>query len=174
MELIKAARKDFDEISRFYRSTILNTAKMNVHAKWIYGKHPTDEMIMQYINQGAMYFCKINGAIASAVAVTLHQGEDYHDTYWSVSANDDEISVVHILCVDPNFQRQGIAKETMRLVFELSRNYGKTAVRLDALACNKPAHKLYESLGFKKKGVRRWFAENVGWTDFFLYELVLQ
>ena len=62
----------------------------------------------------------------------------------------------------------------MRLVFELSRNYGKTAVRLDVLAFNKPAHKLYESLGFKKKSVRWWFAENVGWTDFFLYELVLQ
>lgn len=174
MELIKATRKDFDEISRFYRSAIMNTKKMSIYAKWVYGKHPTDEMIIRYINEGAMYFCEKGGAIVSAVAVTPHQSEDYHDTLWSVSADDDDVSVVHILCVDPKIQRNGIAREVMRLVIELSRKNGKKAVRLDALACNIPAQKLYESLGFKKKSVRRWFADNVGWTDFFLYELVLQ
>ena len=49
----------------------------------------------------------------------------------------------------------------------------KKAVRLDALSCNKPAHKLYESLGFINRGTERWYAENVGWMEFFLFEFVL-
>ena len=49
----------------------------------------------------------------------------------------------------------------------------KKALRLDALACNTPAQQLYESLGFQKRGIAHWFADNVGWTDFYLYELLL-
>lgn len=173
MELIKATIKDFKELTRFYRDVTMHTMNMDVYAKWIYGQHPTDDMILGYIRLGAMYFCEKEGSIIAAVAVTPCQGEDYHDTLWSLSLKDDETSVVHILCVDPKLQKQGIAREIMGLVIELSRSIGKKAVRLDALACNTPAHRLYESLGFQKMSIRRWYAENVGWTDFFLYELVL-
>ena len=53
---------------------------------------------------------------------------------------------------------------------------GLKAVRLDALACNTPAHRLYESLGFQKRDVRHWYAEKMprsiwskyadNWQDF--------
>lgn len=119
-----------------------------------------------------MYCCEKDGSIISAVAVT-QQGEDYHGAAWSCTLGDDEVSVVHLLCVAPEAQRQGIARETMEQVIELSREMNKKAVRLDALACNTPAHRLYKSLGFRQRDQRRWFADNVGWTDFFLYELIL-
>lgn len=173
MELIKAEEKDLPELARFYRNVIQNTKNMDIYAKWIYGKHPTDEMLLGYIREGAMYYCEKDGAVVCALAVTPYQSEDYHDTEWSVKAADNEVSVVHILCVDPMQQNKGIARETMGLVIELSRTDGKKAVRLDALSCNTPAQRLYESLGFVKKGQQRWYADNVGWTDFYLYEYVL-
>ena len=63
--------------------------------------------------------------------------------------------------------------EFERDVIALAKGMGKKAVRLDALACNAPAHRLYESLGFKKRGVCRWYAENTGWFDFYLFECLL-
>lgn len=173
MNLIKATVNDFDRLTQFYRDAILNTEKMNIYAKWIYGKHPTDEMILQYIEEGAMYFCEKDGFIVSAVAVTPCQSDDYHNIDWKIHLSDDEAAVVHILCVNPKLQKQGVAKKTMQLVIELSRNANKKAVRLDALSCNSPAHRLYEGLGFEKRGQRRWFTENAGRTDFFLYEFIL-
>lgn len=173
MNLIKAACADFERLAEFYSNAIKNTKNMDIYAKWIYGKHPTDEMIMGYIKEGALYFCERDGSVISAAAVTPYQSEDYHNTAWSVDLTDDEAAVVHILCVDPKLQKQGVARETMGLVIELSRSLGKKAVRLDALSCNIPAQHLYESLGFIKKGQERWYADNVGWTDFFLYEFVL-
>ena len=119
-----------------------------------------------------MYYCEKDGSILSAVAVT-QQGEEYHGAEWSASLEDDEVSVVHLLCVAPEWQGKGIARDTMGRIIELSREMGKRAVRLDALACNTPAHRLYESLGFQKRDQRRWYADNVGWTDFFLYEFIL-
>lgn len=173
MELIKAAESDFERLTEFYRYVIDNTADIPKYTKWVYGKHPTDEMILMYIREGAMYYCEKGGAIISAVAATPNQSEDYFDIDRELQLADDEVSVVHILCVDPKLHRQGVARETMRLVVELSRGMGKKAVRLDALACNTPAHHLYESLGFEKMGQRRWYADNVGWADFYLYEYIL-
>lgn len=173
MELIRAAINDFDRLTDFYRDVILHTENMDIYAKWVYGQHPTDKMIRKYIREGAMYFCEKDGSIISAVAVTAYQGEDYHDIDWALHLSDDEAAVVHILCVGPKLQKQGIAKETMRLIIELSRRMSKKAVRLDALSCNTPAHRLYEELGFCRKGQKRWYADNVGWIDFYLYELVL-
>lgn len=171
MKLVKAAEQDFERITQFYRNVIAHTEHMAKYARWVYGQHPTDEMIQGYIRSGAMYYCEKDGAILSAVAVT-QQGEDYHGAAWSCALGDDAVSVVHLLCVAPEYQKQGLARKTMELVTELSREMNKKAVRLDALACNTPAQRLYESLGFQKRDQRRWYADNVGWTDFFLYELV--
>lgn len=173
MNTIKASINDFDRLTQFYRDAILNTENMEIYAKWIYGKHPTDEMILRYIEEGAMYYCEKDGSIASAAAVTLYQSDDYHKIDWKIQISDDEAAVVHILCVNPKLQKQGIAKKTMQLIIELCRTENKKAVRLDALSCNSPAHRLYESLGFEKRGQQRWFTENVGWTDFYLYEFIL-
>ena len=170
MKLVKATEQDFQRITQFYRDVIAHTEHMGLYARWVYGQHPTDEMIQQYIQTGAMYYCEKDGAILSSVAVT-QQGEGYHGAVWAFPLGDDEVSVVHLLCVAPQLQKQGVARETMGLVIELSREMNKKAVRLDALACNIPAHRLYESLGFQKRDQRRWYADNVGWTDFCLYEL---
>lgn len=173
MNLTIATMSDFMRLSQFYRNVIAYTEDMDIYARWVYGQHPTDEMILSYIQKGAMYYCEKEGAILSALALTP-QAEDYHDAAWSISPEDDEVSVVHLLCVAPEWQGQGVARETMRKIMEQNRETGKKAVRLDALACNTPAHQLYESLGFQKRDQRRWYADNVGWTDFFLYELVLR
>ena len=172
MKLVKATEPDFQRITQFYREAIAHTEHMDTYARWVYGQHPTDAMIRRYLQADAMYCCEKDGSIISAAAVT-QQGEDYHDAAWAFPLRDDEVSVVHLLCVMPEWQGKGVARETMGLVAELSREAGKKAVRLDALACNTPAHRLYESLGFQKRDQRRWYADNVGWTDFFLYELVL-
>ena len=75
--------------------------------------------------------------------------------------------------MNPHFQGLGYAKEIMKDVMELAKGRGLKAVRLDALACNIPAHRLYMSLGFKKMDERRWYADNTGWIDFYLFEYLL-
>ncbi len=53
----------------------------------------------------------------------------------------------------------------------LATSAGKKSIRLDALASNTPAHRLYERLGFEYRGKQHLYAENTGWTDFFFFEL---
>ena len=44
---------NFDEIKKKYIEVSESTPEMSTYARWIYGKHPTDEMIRDYINNGA-------------------------------------------------------------------------------------------------------------------------
>ena len=165
-----------DELARilnFYRFVIDETEGMSVFARWIYGKHPTEEQIRDYIKQGNMYYSEEGSHIVAAVAVTPYQTDEYHDINWQIALKDDEVAVVHLLGVNPHFQKGGTAKAMVREIVNLAKNEGKKAVRLDALECNIPAHRLYESLGFQKRDVRNWYASNTGWINFYLFEYLL-
>ena len=145
---------DLSRILCFYQLVIRETSDMPRYGRWIYGLHPTEEMVEDYVRQGVMYRLEDGQDIAAVVAVTPYQGEDYHGIDWQDELADDEVAVVHLLAVNPHFQKRGYARTAMKEVIELVRESVK-AVRLDALECNAPAHRLYESLGFKKRDVRR-------------------
>lgn len=174
MELIRCRSSQFEEITDFYKYVIDSTPNMERYGRWVYGKHPTAEMILSYINGGYMYYVEDKRKMIAAVALTPFQNSDYREVEWSVDLDDDEVFVVHILCVDPKHQGTGISKRIMDLVVELARNMDMKAIRLDALCCNEPAIKLYEKYGFTKMGTKNWYADNTGWIDFFLYEYVLR
>lgn len=174
MRLIKCKTDDFARITEFYKYAIDNSPTMETYGRWIYGQHPTDEMIKSYIDGGYMYYAQKDQTIIAAIALTPFQTEDYHSVNWSVSLNDNEVLVVHILCVNPSCQKQGIAKQIMEEVISLAKSIGMRAIRLDALCCNEPAHKLYENCGFTKRGIQNWYADNTGWIDFYLYEFILE
>lgn len=165
-----------DEAGRFtafYRHVTEDTPHMAEYCRWIYGLHPADDIIEDYIGQGSLYCAEENGSVVAAAAMTPYQEEDYHPVAWGVDARDDEVSVIHILCVDPSRQGHGLAKEMMRELIAVARAQGKKAVRLDALEGNAPAHLLYNSLGFVRRGRETWYACNLGMADFVLYETIL-
>ena len=146
---------DLSRILCFYQLVIRETSDMPRYGRWIYGLHPTEEMVEDYVRQGGMDRLEDGQDIAAVVAVTPYQGEDYHGIDWQDELADDEVAVVHLLAVNPHFQKRGYARTAMKEVIELVREKSVKAVRLDALECNAPAHRLYESLGFKKRDVRR-------------------
>ena len=171
MQLVLA--DDFALIREKYIEVIDCTKDMKVHARWIYGQHPTDAMIQSYIDGQEMYLFMDGQSVAGMIAVTMYQGEDYHEVVWSQSLKDDEVASLHILTVAPEYQGKGVAKSMMEEVISLARERGKKAIRLDALASNIPAQHLYEKLGFEYRGKQNLYAENTGWTDFLYYELPL-
>ena len=118
-----------------------------------------------------MYLYKENDTIVGAMAVTMYQGEDYHAIEWAKHVEDNEASVIHILAVNPDYQGTGVGAEMIREAINLSVDSGMKSIRLDALASNTPAHKIYKRIGFEYRGKQHLYAENTGWTDFLFFEL---
>lgn len=171
--LKRCGTSDADRISNFYQYVSESTKNMERFGKWIYGLHPTKEQIESYIKSGFMYSLEKSGEILGAVAITPFQGNEYQDIDWQIDCHNHEVSVVHLLAVNPDRQGCGIAREIMRNVIDIAKNNNSKAVRLDALSCNIPAHRLYQSIGFEKTGACKWYADNVGNAEFYLFELLL-
>ncbi len=170
MRIEIATLEDFDSIIAFYDDVTERTPEIATYARWSKGKHPTEDGIRAYIDEGSMYLYKENGKIVGAMAVAMYQGEDYHAIAWSQQVNDNESAVIHILAVSPDCQGAGIGSEMIREAIRLARDKGMKSIRLDALASNTPAHRIYERLGFEYRGKQHLFAENTGWTDFYFFE----
>lgn len=171
MKLNQAVIEDYDSIIAFYDDVTDRTPKIATYARWSKRKHPTLEGIKAYIEEGSMYLYKEGNVIVGAIAVTMYQGEDYHAIEWSQQVADDKAAVIHILAVSPDYQGKGIGSEMVREAINLAKEKGMQAIRLDALASNIPAHRMYERLGFEYRGKQHLYAENTGWTDFYFYEL---
>ncbi len=170
MKLSKATIEDFESIIAFYDDVTNSTADMAKFARWKKGKHPNIEGIRVYIEEGSMYLYQKDGVILGAMAVTLYQGDDYHDINWSRQVDDNQVAVIHILAVSPDCQGKGIGSEMIREAVRLAKTNGMKAVRLDALASNTPAHSIYKRLGFEYRGLKHLYAGNTGWTDFYFFE----
>ena len=170
MKLELATQNNYDAIIAFYDDVTERTPEMAVYARWSKGKHPTVEGIKAYIVEGSMYLYREDKRIIGAMAVTMYQGEDYHAIEWTQQVPDDKVAVIHILAVSPDAQGKGFGSEMIREAIRLAQSKGMQAVRLDALASNTPAHKIYERLGFEYRGKQHLYAENTGWTDFYFFE----
>ena len=170
MKLQQASITDYASVLSFYNDVTERTPEIERFARWQKGKHPTAEGIMEYIQEGSLYLYKEQDVIVGAMAVTMYQGADYHTIEWSRSVADDEAAVIHILAVSPEKQGSGIGSEMIREAIRLAKSQGMKAIRLDALATNTPAHKIYERMGFMYRGKQHLYAENTGWTDFYFFE----
>ena len=170
MRIEPATQKDLDSLITFYDDVTEHTPEIAIYARWQKGKHPTVEGIKTYVDEGSMFLYKESGAIVGAMAVTMYQGEDYHAIKWSQNISDNEVAVIHILAVSPDKQGAGIGSEMICEAIRLAQSKGMKSVRLDALASNTPAHRIYERLGFEYRGKQHLYAENTGWTDFYFFE----
>ena len=164
---------DFAMVREKYIEVIEHTKDMNIHARWIYGQHPTDAVIQAYMNRQEMYLFMDGQNVAGMTAITMYQSEDYHEILWSQNLKDDEVASLHILTVTPEYQGKGVSKRMIAEIISLAMEKGKKAIRLDTLASNIPAQHMYEKLGFVYRGKQNLYAENTGWTDFLYYELPL-
>lgn len=174
MLLIKAGTVDFEKIKNAYIDIAENTPDIDKYARYEYGKHPNDEEITEYIADGNMYMLMDHDTVAGVIAMTTFQGEEYHPIKWKIRTLDDEVMVLHLLGIVPSYQGKGVGKIMIRKALELAREKSLKVCRLDTLASNIPAQRFYEKLGFTYCGKQHWYAENTGWTDFYLYEYVLE
>ncbi len=173
MKLKKANEEDFESIKNLYNSIINDTPDMDKYAKWSYGKHPTDNLIREYIINDTMYLLMEGTIIAGIMAITKQQGDDYHKISWDINLSDNEVAVIHLLGVNPIYQNTGVGRKLVQEAIKIAKSKGDKAVRLDALGTNLPAQHMYQSNGFKYIDKLNLYADNTGWIDFFFYEYII-
>ena len=81
------------------------------------------------------------------------QSEEYYGIAWEYPAGDDEVLVLHTLCIPPSKAGHGYGTRMVRYAIEEARRMKCRAMRRDTDAGNKPAASLYTKLGVRYAGI---------------------
>lgn len=163
---------DFATVRSKYIDVIENTAKIEQHAHWEYGKHPSDGLLRSYIDRGEMYLLMDGEDAAGMVVISMCQGDDYDGVSWQENLQKDEVAVLHLLAVCPAYRGKYLGNVIIDQAMEITVRKGKKALRVDTLKDNLPARQMYERAGFSCRGEKRMYAENTGMLDFVFYEKI--
>ncbi|MGB7949518.1 MAG: ribosomal protein S18-alanine N-acetyltransferase [Candidatus Binatia bacterium] len=69
---------------------------------------------------------------------------------------------IHNIAVHTEFRRQGIGHVLLRQVAEQARSRNSSRITLEVRVSNLPAQKLYQSMGFVSKGLRKGYYSDDG------------
>ena len=147
-----ARQEDLKPIHEVYKNAI-ETMERNGINQWD-SIYPNEEVIQNDIISGQMLLGEVDGKIASIFTINQDYDTEYKDGNWQYA--DASFSVVHRLCVNPDFQGKGIGKKTVLHIEAILRDKEVETIRLDAFSLNPVSVKMYEGLGFKKAGEVNW------------------
>ena len=168
-----ALLNDFESVIDFYYELIDSMQKAEFRPGWKKDVYPTRQFIYDSISEKNLFIAIIGSAIVGSMVMNQVCSDGYSKVKWNVSAENDEIKIIHALAVSQNFHGKGIAKKMVEYAIDFCRNSGMKAIRLDVLVSNIPAYKFYEKMGFVYMDKIQLFYEDTGLTDFLLYEFLL-
>lgn len=142
-------------------------------ARWTPGVYPARTDIEGHIEAGDLYVGRAGERIACAMVVTSHEDPEYADVPWSLKAAPDEVAVIHLLAVSPDFRGKRLGAELVRAAIDIAKQNGARVMHLDVVPGNLAASRIYEAAGFSLACTHEVFYEDTGLVAFDMYELAL-
>lgn len=144
-----------DEVFKIYQHYVRVIASMQAKGidQWD-DLYPNSAVIASDIERGDLWVGEDDGKLICTFAVNCECEEEYDACPWVYP--DEPFIVVHRLAVNPEYQRQGVAKNAMNFVENNAKEKGIRTIRLDTFCGNPFGAALYESLGFKVIGFAHW------------------
>lgn len=173
MKLHLAEAHEFDDVRTLYWSIIDDMEAAPYRPGWEKGVYPSDAYIANAIQNRELYVVLHDDETAGAMVLNHTCTDGYEKVPWAISAADHEVSVIHALGIRPAYHGKGLAQYLVAEAVRLAVAQQQKAVRLDVLAGNIPAIRLYERMGFQYRDTLQLFYEDTGLTDFLMYERVL-
>ena len=150
-----AAESDLDEIVALVKSAIAVMDRQGI-LQWD-EVYPAREDLLRDIQLSSLFVgerdCGSGKRIAVIYVLNTECYEGYETAVWQCN---DGYRVIHRLCVHPDFQNQGIARQTLAHIEQEAARLGATSLRLDVFSQNPFSLRLYEHAGYRKTGEAQW------------------
>ncbi len=143
---------DLPEICGLVRCAVAHMIENGIY-QWN-ENYPKEEDFRDDIEKGQLTVVLAGEKIAAVYALNKECDEQYQNGRWSY--RDVPYYIIHRLCVSPDFQNRGIAKEVLKHIEESAVSLGAGAIRLDVFSGNPYALRLYDRCGFVKVGTVNW------------------
>ena len=104
----KATAADIDAIEASYNELFEHERRNGSLTQWIQGLYPTRATAEGGVERGEMYVYYIGDKLAASMILNSHQPAEYYDIPWVYDASDEEVMVIHTLCVPPSMSGRGL------------------------------------------------------------------
>ena len=173
-EIRKADMKDVDDVLNHYKEVINQIKDNEFNPGWRYDIYPKEKNLINSIKSGNMYIGLIDSRIVSSIIID-HIPIHCHDTInWNIHPKEDEIYYVHLVAVNQDYRKQGLASKLLKFAFDLSKENGVKCIRLSINKNNIPIEKLYKRHGFIHVDSIEVDDEDRGLLFFEIYEKIIQ
>ncbi len=148
----KAVKTDIEYIMELISRAIAHMQELKIY-QWD-EVYPCKADFEADLQRDTLYVGVVDKRIAIVFVLNEIYDEQYNTADWKYPKCP--YSILHRLCVDPMFQHQGIARQTLQFVEEEVKRMGKAAIRLDVFRYNPYARRLYEACGYHMTGKADW------------------
>ena len=146
-EIRVAQVSDLDAVAKLYKTVCDHQPLDQYGADWTWGEYPSVDGLQNYIQQDTVVLGMKDGKPVAAGVLTT--GEEYPQVDWPTQVADQEIGILHLFTVHPDYRRTGISQQMITGVLRIAKQEGKKVIHLDVLADNIPSEKLYAKVGFR-------------------------
>lgn len=116
--------------------------------------YPTAADVVEDFEGSSLFVARLRGECVGAVCLNDCQAAEYAGMNWRDSAG--RAMVIHRLCVDPAYQRGGVAAALMDFAEAFAARSGYSSIRLDTYVGNPKALALYDRRGYHRTGQVRF------------------
>ena len=122
------------------------------------------------LDRGWLYVLEEEGQVAATAILNQEQLPEYRALPWSIPAGDEQVFVIHTLCVPPSRSGRGLARTFVAFAEALGREKGCAVMRLDTYEGNQPALAMYPRLGYRTVGKTLFHFHGLIWEDLVCFE----
>ncbi len=149
MNIRIALPEEYLSVRAFYHTLIDEMRGSPFLPGWEKELHPSDDMLMRALSEGNLFVCTLDGAVIGAMILNHESGQGYEEASWPSRATEEQATVLHVIAVGTKHQGSGVSSALLSYAIEYARACGQKALRLDVMAGNTPAERLYDKFGFR-------------------------
>ena len=112
--------------------------------------YPDIRVIEDDVRARSLFVMRNQEKCVAAICLNAVQPEQYQELPWRCTAGRP--LVIHRLCVHPDWQAHGLARQLMDFAENFAHDHGYACIRLDAYTGNPRAIALYERRGYVRVG----------------------
>lgn len=152
LQVRKATKDDVNQIFAFVQKAVARMIEQGI-PQWdeIY---PTVDDFAEDAEKNQLYVAEIDGKPAACFTLSQECDDAYADGDWSYGGPD--FLVIHRLCVNPEFQNQGVGTKVCLEIEKIALAAGMKSLKLDCFTLNPYSQKMYNKLGYKTVGFADW------------------
>ena len=170
LSIHSAMQAELPAVWRFYEEVCAAQKGSAYSPGWHIGVYPDRDELSAHIAAGEVLLAECEGRIAAAGVLTGRDDPLYADAAWRHPAAPEDVSVLHLFALHPDFRGQRLAGAVLERLAERAERNGKRYLRLDVVKGNLPAERLYQKHGFVFCEERDLYYEDTGEITVRLYE----